>query len=270
MEKETKSVRFLYNTYPGRFILKGLVRPGVSKVAGKYLSSGYSRWLVKAYVKKNAIDLSGYPQREYTCFNDFFTRTREVGAFDNDPTHLLSPCDAYLTVHPVDGESVYRIKHVDYDLKTLLGSEALAAHYAGGQCLIFRLTPRHYHRYSYFCDGTVEEKRRIEGKLHCVRPVAYTQLPVFAQNSREYTVISTEEWGKVVQMEVGALLVGKICNHEGEKTVRRGEEKGYFEFGGSTIIVLLEKGKVKLDPRFSAHEEVEVTVGMRIGQSSTI
>lgn len=270
MEKETRSVRFLYNTYPGRLILKGLVKPGVSKVAGRYLSSKYSRWLVNAYVKKNEIDLSGYPKRKYTCFNDFFTRTRQMGAWDEEPTRLLSPCDAYLTVHPVGEESVYRIKHVEYDLKTLLGDEALAERYAGGQCLIFRLTPRHYHRYSYFCDGTVTEKRRLEGKLHCVRPIAYTQIPVFAQNTREYTVISTETWGTVVQMEVGALLVGKICNHDKEITVRRGEEKGYFEFGGSTIIVLLEKGKAKLDSRFSADEEVEVTVGMRIGQVSDI
>lgn len=266
MEKETLSVRFLYQTHLGRFLLKGLVRPWVSKAAGRYLSAGCSKWLVGAYVKKNAIDLTSYPQREYGSFNDFFTRSRPMGQIDKDKSHLLSPCDAYLSVHPVDENSVYQIKHMDYDLARLLGDAALAEHYAGGQCLIFRLTPRHYHRYGFFCDGTVEKNRRIDGKLHCVRPVAYTTVPVLGENSREYVLIGNRELGSVVQMEVGALLVGKICNHPNQKEVRRLAEKGYFEFGGSTIIVLLEKGKAQLDGRFSADAEVEVTMGEKIGE----
>lgn len=266
MKKETLSVRFLYHTHLGRLVLKGLVRPGVSRVAGRYLSSPYSRWLVGAYVKKNAIDLSAYPKREYRSFNDFFTRTRPLEQVDPDENHLLSPCDAYLSVHPVDESSVYHIKHMDYDLARLLGDEALARRYAGGQCLIFRLTPRHYHRYGFFCGGKVLEQRRIDGKLHCVRPVAYTTVPVFGENSREYVLLENERLGNVVQMEVGALLVGKICNHPTGEQVRRLTEKGYFEFGGSTIIVLLEKGKAQLCDRFSATEEVEVTMGEEIGR----
>ncbi len=266
MEKETLSVRFLYRTCLGRFILKGLVKPGVSKAAGRYLSSRYSQWLVGVYVKKNAIDLSAYPKRKYHSFNDFFTRTRSLGQVDGNRNHLLSPCDAYLSVHPVDENSVYHIKHMDYDLARLLGDEMLAKRYAGGQCLIFRLTPRHYHRYGFFCDGKVLERHRIDGKLHCVRPVAYTTVPVFGENSREYVLLENEQLGSVVQMEVGALLVGKICNHPMEETVQRLAEKGYFEFGGSTIIVLMEKGKGQLEERFSADTEVEVTMGEKIGQ----
>lgn len=98
--------------------------------------------------------------------------------------------------------------------------------------------------------GKVLRARKIRGKLHCVRPIALRTVPVFAQNSREYEVIAAGKFGIVVQMEIGALLVGKINNFR-EKTdksrVWAGDEKGYFAFGGSTIVVMLQKGNVVLN-----------------------
>ena len=98
--------------------------------------------------------------------------------------------------------------------------------------------------------GKVLRARKIRGKLHCVRPIALRTVPVFAQNSREYEVIAAGKIGIVVQMEIGALLVGKINNFR-EKTdksrVWAGDEKGYFAFGGSTIVVMLQKGNVVLN-----------------------
>lgn len=267
MKQETRSVRFLYQTKAGRCCLKVLVQPWVSKIAGAYLSSCLSRPLVSAYVKKNKIDLSGYPQRKYRCFNDFFTRQRNTDDADTTPSHLISPCDAYLSVYPIRDDSVYTIKHTQYRLDQLLDDPELAKHYAGGTCLIFRLTPMHYHRYCFSCRGKVAKCKRIDGKLHCVRPIAYTSIPVFTQNSREYVLIQSEQFGKVVQMEVGALLVGKIKNHPVADAAQQGKEKGYFEFGGSTIILLLEKDRVQIDPAFLTKPEVEkdVRYGMNIG-----
>lgn len=258
MKKESPSIRFLYGTKPGRFCLKALVRPWVSKGVGVFLSSGLSRPMVSGFIKKNQIDMADYPQRKYRSFNDFFTREREN---EIDPAPLISPCDAYLSVFPIREDSVYTIKHTRYDLAQLLGDDALAKQYAGGTCLIFRLTPSHYHRYCYACSGEISEKKRIKGKLHCVRPIAYTSIPVFTQNSREYVLIQSKQLGQVVQMEVGALLVGKIKNHPVGGTVSRGKEKGYFEFGGSTIILLLEKGRIQIAPDLLGDEEKDVRYG---------
>lgn len=266
MSQEASSIRFLYGTKAGRVCLKALTRPWLSKAAGAFLSSPLSRPVVSTYVKRNHIDLTAYPQRKYRSFNDFFTRTRSTADADTTVGHLVSPCDAFLSVYPIDENRTYHIKHIDYSLDRLLGNSALAERYAGGTCLIFRLTPSHYHRYCFACNGHISTKKRIDGKLHCVRPIAYTTLPVFAENSREYAVIDSDEFGKVVQMEVGALLVGKISNHP-LNHAQQSKEKGYFEFGGSTIILLLEKGRIAIEPTFliDPEKEKDVHYGIKIG-----
>lgn len=261
MKQETASIRFLYGTAPGRFCLKVLVQPWISKTAGVFLSSGLSKPMISGFIKKNHIDLTAYPQRKYRSFNDFFTRERKN---EIDTAPLISPCDAYLSAYPIGEDSVYTIKHACYDLAQLLGDKELATRYAGGTCLIFRLTPSHYHRYCFACNGKISGAKRIDGKLHCVRPIAYTSIPVFTQNSREYVLIQSEQFGNVVQMEVGALLVGKIKNHPVADTVQQGKEKGYFEFGGSTIILLLEKDRVSIDPKLLTIEEKDVRYGQKL------
>lgn len=266
MKKETLSIRFLYGTKVGRCCLKILIQPWISKAVGAFLSTPLSRPIVTMYVKKNKVDLSAYPQRSYHSFNDFFTRKRNTDQADTTAAHLISPCDAYLTVYPIDDNRTYHIKHIDYHLDQLLHDPELAARYTGGTCLIFRLTPSHYHRYCFSCSGNMEAAQRINGKLHCVRPIAYTSMPVFAENSREYVLIDSPEFGKVIQMEIGALLVGKISNHK-VSFAQQATEKGYFEFGGSTIILLLEKDRIAIDPNLLALPETEkdVSYGSRIG-----
>lgn len=270
MKQETKSVRFLYNTKLGRCCLKVLSQPWFSKLAATFLNSPLSRPIVPLYAKRNHIDLQEFSKQKYRSFNDFFTRQRIDDSADTTPGHLISPCDAFLSVYPIRDDSVYTVKHVRYRLEQLLDNAELAKRYAGGTCLIFRLSPQHYHRYCYACNGYAEQQKRIRGKLHCVRPIAYASMPVFAQNSREYTVIHSAQFGEVTQMEVGALLVGKIKNYPMGRFVRQGSEKGYFEFGGSTIILLLEKDRVRIDPSFLAGlgKEIDVRKGVKIGQLS--
>lgn len=245
MKKESLSVRFLYQTLPGRIVLKVLTRPFFSKAAGAYLDSRLSRWMVPLFIKRHGIDMEGF-EKKYRSFNSFFTRKRRVEEIDITPEHFISPCDGFLSVYSISEEQTYQIKHVEYRLEELLKSRRLAKRYAGGTCLIFRLTPQDYHRYCYVSDGVVRRSRTVPGKLHCVRPIACGAFPVYAQNSREYTELKTQRFGAIIQMEIGAMLVGKICNYPRDGQVFQGEEKGYFEFGGSTILLLVEKGKLEL------------------------
>lgn len=265
-EKETLALRFLYKTPPGRLILKGLVQPGFSKAAGRFLSSPASRHIVPVYKKLNDINTEDCASQEYASFNEFFYRKRREEHFDDEPAGLISPCDGLLSVYPVDGRSTYRIKNVDYDLKQLLRDERLAQRYSGGLCLVFRLTPKHYHRYCFAADGKISCSRRIEGVLHCVRPIAYTSRPVFIENSREYVVIDTEDFGEIIQMEVGALMVGKIHNHEPAFQAVKGQEKGYFEFGGSTIIVLTQKDRLDVPEEYIQKTRLGLETDIRKGQ----
>ena len=127
--------------------------------------------------------------------------------------------------------------------------------------------------YAYAESGVKSRNRFIEGGLHTVRPVALEERPVFTENCREYCLIKTEKFGTLVQMEVGAMLVGKISNDNmGKGPVKRGEEKGHFEYGGSTIIVLLRRGaaEIREDILQASKEGIEtpVKLGEAIGQST--
>ncbi len=270
MNKETGTVRFLYKTAFGRLLLKLLTCPFVSKIGGAFLGSCLSRFMVKRFIRKNGIDMSEYEQRKYKSFNDFFTRRRTVRDFETDEEHVISPCDGHLSVYEIGENSVFDIKNAKYDTARLFNSAEIAERYRGGLCLIFRLTPLNYHRYSFACSGTLSEREKIKGKLHCVRPIAYTEFPVFCENAREVVYIDSDRFGRVAQMEVGALLVGRITNPPYSERAVQGEEKGYFEFGGSTIILAFEKDRLKLSDKFlkavGTATEIPVRLGDEIGE----
>lgn len=248
---DSLTLRFLYRTAPGRVLLKLLIQPKVSEAAGRYLSSRASKWLVPYYIRKHDIDMKGVeiPSGGFASFNDFFTRKRAMALPKRAEDDLLSPCDGWLSLVKIRNTAVFMIKATRFSLQDLLDDAKLAEQFRDGEALIFRLTPADYHRYCYAADGQILLEKKIVGKLHCVRPIALRGIPVFAQNSREYQVIRTERFGTMVQMEIGALLVGKIKNHDRAQNlnnVQIGEEKGYFEFGGSTIILLFQKDAIRL------------------------
>ncbi|MBQ6968122.1 MAG: phosphatidylserine decarboxylase [Lachnospiraceae bacterium] len=266
---ESPIILFLYRTVPGRLLLKILVNPCLSKAASVFFSSKISAFLIPGFVRKNGIDLRQYivPEGGYGSFNDFFTRKRRRKFRPEPKPGLQSPCDGFLSVKEIGSNAVFNIKHCSYSLESLLRDRALAKIFAGGTAFIFRLTPANYHRYNFCADGNIICKRRIKGVLHCVRPVAVERVPVFTENSREYVVMENDRMGKVIQMEVGAMLVGKITDHpvsEPGQVVTGGEEKGYFEYGGSTIIVITEhrvKLSGELSGRIKGDSEIPVVAG---------
>ncbi|WP_434310339.1 phosphatidylserine decarboxylase [Hominifimenecus sp. rT4P-3] len=260
---------FLYHTPVGRCFLKVLTKPALSNVVGRFLDLPVSRPLIPGFIRKNQLDLSDYRLEDWPCFNDFFTRRLKDGVrpVDQNPEHLIAPCDGLLTAYPVDRQAVFSIKDSSYTVYDLLRSRGLAEAFLGGTCLIFRLTPSHYHRYCYPDSGKKSENRFLPGILHTVQPVATEACPVYRQNSREYTVLRTEHFGDMVMMEVGAMLVGRICNeHPGRMPVLRGQEKGRFEFGGSTIILLLQKGTVEIREDILAATERNEEFPIRLGE----
>ena len=268
------SLEFLYGTAAGRLVLRPLVSRPVSRLCGRFLDTGLSRPLIRPFIRHTGIDTADYDLSAVRCFNDFFCRPLKRGrrTIDRDPDALIAPCDGLLTAVEIRGDTVLPVKQSRYSLERLLDDRALAAEFQGGTCLVYRLCVEHYHRYSYFDSGRKGENVFLPGILHTVRPIALEGNPVFTENCREYTVVDTEHFGRAVQMEVGAMLVGKIVNdHPWPRTVTRGEEKGHFEYGGSTIIVLLKKSAALLRPDLIAlsarGEELPVKLGERIGSA---
>ena len=270
-KRKDRALRFLYQTRTGRMLLKPLTCRPVSKASGKFLDSPMSKPLIKPFVRKNHIPLEDYYADDFHSFNDCFTRKiREpLRPIDPAPEAFIAPCDGLLSVYPVQGDTVLPVKQSRYTLPDLLGGDKLAARYRDGLCLVFRLCVDHYHRYCYVDSGSKGDNHFLPGKLHTVRPVALAAGPVFTQNCREYTVLNTDGFG---QVEVGAMLVGKIRNHQGAGPIVRGQEKGMFLYGGSTIILLVEKDRVSLPQSLldaaRRGEEVPVRMGQRIGTAA--
>jgi len=267
-------IRFLYNTAPGRIALRLFITRTVSKAVGVFMDSRASRLMIRWFIRSNRIDMSEYVSKKYSSFNDFFTRKTKEGrrTFSKVLSDLPAPCDGKLTAYNIAANSAFQIKGSVYTLNSLLKDRALADEFAGGVCLIFRLTPDDYHRYSFVDDGEVVSRKRIKGVLHTVRPIACRYCNVYAQNTREYVVMNTKRFGKAVQMEVGALFVGRISNRPLRDSFKRGEEKGMFEFGGSTIVMLFQKDAVTIDDAIyentRRNRETVVKMGCKIGEKS--
>lgn len=267
---------FLYDTAVGRMLLRGISCRGVSRIGGKYMDSRLSCMHISRFIHKNSIDMDEYEKADYASFNQFFTRKikAERRPVDMSPDSLIAPCDGLLSAYKITDGAVYPIKQSYYTVADLLGGDSAAKLFDGGICLVFRLCVDNYHRYGYIDSGEKGENVFIGGRLHTVRPIALRRYPVFVQNSREYTIMHTDNFGTAAQIEVGALMIGRILNHHGAGRIKRGEEKGMFLYGGSTVVVLLEKGAAQVDElyfnRTTSGEETPVRYGQRIGKKSDI
>ena len=235
------------------------------------MNSSLSKRRIAPFIKENKIDMSQYEQREFKSYNDFFTRKIVDGKrpFLADDNVLISPADSKLSCYKIDQDSRFMIKDTRYSLGELLEDDELAKEYMNGYWMIFRLTVDDYHRYSFIDDGKIIGNKYIKGRFHTVNPIANDYYPIYKQNSRSYTIIESKNFGKMIQMEVGAMMVGRIVNHD-KKLCFKGEEKGYFEFGGSTVIILLKENQVVIDNDIIENsmndKETVVKLGETIGK----
>lgn len=268
--EEGALLRFLYRTPVGRLLLRPLCAPAFSRACGRFLDAPASRRLIPAFVRKNGVRLEDYEAARYRSFNDFFTRKirPELRPVDGAADALIAPCDGLLSAYRIGRGTVIPAKQSRYAIADLLGDAAAARRFEGGACLVFRLCVDHYHRYCFVDGGEMIWERFMEGELHTVRPIALETLPVFVRNCRSAALMQTDHLGCVAQVEVGAMLVGRICNHPAPPRFERGMEKGMFLYGGSTVMLLIEAGRVRLpDALFSIAEsgaEIPVRMGERI------
>ena len=269
-EKEygKKKLDFLYNTFLGRVLLKLIFsRVWFSKLQAIYQNSKISKRKILPFILKYNVDMSVYENQSYNSFSDFFKRKRIIKnkTFENE---LIAIADSKLQVFSIQDNLELKIKQSIYSLNELIQDEQIVKKYKDGTCLIYRLSMDDYHRFMFLDDGNIINSKKIKGVLHTIRPIS-KRYNVFCQNSRQVTFLNTKNFGRVIQIEVGAMLVGKIVNYK-KINFKRLEEKGYFDFGGSTIVQLFEKEKIKIDGDILAKSkeniETKVEIGMKIGE----
>lgn len=232
-------LKFLYHTASGRFLLKAFAaRPFFSFLQGLWKKSRFSAREIKPFAEKYGINITNEQLSSFKSFNDFFTRAHEP-IISPDENVLTAPADSKISYFRITDELKINVKNSLYTVSELLESPNTAEKFKGGTCIVYRLCADDNHHYYYIDDGCLLWKKKIKGLLHTVRPIS-KDYKVFSRNFREVSLLQTAHLGIAAQIEVGALLVGKIRNYD-RTEFKKNEEKGFFEFGGSTIIILLNK-----------------------------
>jgi phosphatidylserine decarboxylase len=271
-------LRWLYHTATGKAALSSVVkRRFLSRWYGRKMDASASCRKIPEFVRDLSIDMNeaSAPIESFASFNDFFIRTLKPTArpVDPSPQAVVSPADGKaLAFENLSGFETFFVKGQRFLLNSFLQDEALAQRYADGTLMIVRLAPADYHRFHFPADGVISASKPIKGAYKSVSPIAVRHaLGVYWQNKREYSVLKTEAAGDILICEVGATMVGTIVQtYEDETSVHKGQEKGYFKFGGSTVILLFEKGQVKVDADILENTrngyETSVKMGTRIAQ----
>ena len=266
---QDRFLAWLYGSHLGRALLPILVRPAISKLGGIVLNSKLSTLGIAGFIRSNNIDMSQFEQREFSSYNDFFTRKilPSKRPICPDERALISPCDSVLSAYRVAENTQFHIKGTEYTLEQLLRSKELATLFDRGTVLVFRLTVADYHRYCYPVSGNKTQDKLLPGIFNTVNPIAAACRPIYKENTRVLSVVTSDVFGQVLVMEVGALMVGKIVHEHPEAcAVTRGTEKGRFEFGGSTIIVCLQENAAEIDAVYFQNTEQNIETPVQYGQ----
>ena len=251
-----------------------------SRLYGLWHKSRFSQKKILPFIEKYNIDIAEFanPVAEFTSFNDFFIRAlqKEKRPICWDKSVVIVPADGRCLVFPdIDAVDGFYVKEKKFSLTTLLQDEKLSLQYQQGSMAIIRLAPVDYHRFHFPFDCFAHPAYLINGYLFSVNPVAVKQnIHIFSENKRMITEMDAETFGKVLFIEVGATNVGSIYqNYEVGQIFQKGEEKGYFSLGGSSIIMLFQKGKIVFDKDLidASEKKIETKVkwGTSLGRSAS-
>ena len=254
-----KFIEWLYESNSGKSLSTLICKAPLSKFYGALQDLPLSQQKVQPFIKKFNIKMEDYLPEDgrsekspYSSFNQFFIRRFRPGKrpIVQTKTEMAAFSEArYFGYESVRDDEVVPVKGHNLQPKALLANTKWEKTFEDGPLLLARLCPVDYHRYHYPDNGSIVDDYRVSGLYHSVNPLALkSKQDILITNERHVTILETENFGKLAYIEVGAICVGKIIQSkplDKGRAFARGEEKGYFLFGGSTVIVIGEKGKWK-------------------------
>ncbi|MEI6534114.1 MAG: phosphatidylserine decarboxylase [Verrucomicrobiaceae bacterium] len=269
-------LRWVYENPLGRAALWLLVKRAVfSRWYGWRMNRPASRAMIAPFITRYGIDtneMADAPE-SFPHFNAFFSRKLKPAArpMEMDSETIIFPADGrHFAIPDIAANDGIFVKGIHFDLAALLGDVALSERFAGGALLISRLCPVDYHRFHFPCAGTPGEPRLLNGPLYSVNPVALRQRPgIFWENKRYVTELQTSNCGKVLLMEIGATCVGRVVHTcRASQPESKGAEKGFFLFGGSSVITIFEPHRVKFADDLLEHSAQGREVYARMGEAA--
>lgn len=274
-----KFLKFLYYNPFGKLPLELLVkRKFLSALYGKKMDSPSSCKLIPDFVKEHNINMEESIKSidEFQSFNDFFTRKLKPNsrAIQREKGVLASPADGKVFVlENINKDSHFFVKGEKFTLEEFFRNKSFAKKYDNGIMFIIRLAPVDYHRFHFPASGLISKSKVINGAYYSVSTHAIrTNFRIFCENKRSFSTLFTDQFKDICIAEIGATMVGGIKQTYIPYTyVEKGDEKGYFFFGGSTVILLLEKQSFKIDKDLLENSkkgiETKVYMGERLGIS---
>lgn len=265
-------LKLLYNRY-GSFLRWFITNPSlISKIAGWYADSSISKKDIDAFIKKYDIDIKEIeePLESFESFNGFFTRKikPEARPINQDPLMITSPADGLVYAAPnITPETEVLVKGKSFDLEALLQNEHLAQNFYGGTLVVIYLGPWDYHRFHFPCDAYPYSPKRINGIYESVNPLVYTMgIQPLTENERHLIMLKTTDNQNIAFLPVGALCVGRITEtYQTGRWYKKGEEAGYFSFGGSTIVLVFPKDFMELHSTIASHTFTPIKMGQPLG-----
>jgi phosphatidylserine decarboxylase len=263
-------IDLLYGNSWGSKILSHAVAcsPLLSRFYGALQKSKCSKRKIQPFIEKYDVDTAEFLKTDFSSFNDFFIRKLKPRSLSSS-TVILPADGRYLVFPNLSTTDGFFVKGKKFTLETLLQDSALAKKYAQGSMVLARLAPVDYHRFHFPVDCIPEKPQPIRGKLFSVNPIALRKnIGILAENKRMITPLQTKPFGTILFIEVGATFVGTI--HETftpNQPYSKGDEKGYFSFGGSSLILLFEPGKIEFDQDLIEASERKIEVLGKMGQS---
>lgn len=247
-----------------------------SRLAGWFADTRWSRRRILPVIRDLAIDATEFadPVESYPTFNAFFTRRLKPGArpFSPDDSDIASPADGRVLVYPrLQNSTLVPVKGNSFTVDDLLGYPAAEFH--DGSLAVIRLCPADYHRFHFPCKGRLIEQRRIQGRYHSVNPLVLALgIDVFSQNERHVALLENARLARYAYVEVGAFGVGSIVQTYTGPVVQKGDEKGYFQYGGSTVLLVFQPGKILFEKDLLTHSaegyETFLRAGQRLGKTA--
>jgi len=267
-------LRWLYNSGAGGFLAPLLVgTPLPSRLWGLLHRTRWSRRRIPAFVEQMGIDMSESAKgvAEFGSFNDFFVRGLRAGSRPvcPEPGVLVAPVDGKVLAYSrLEAQATFRVKRAAFNLEGLLRDAALASAFAGGSMIVCRLGLSDWHHFHFPDSGTPGPAVAIPGRYHAGGPYAERALvPFFAENHRMLTLFESDHFGPMAIVEVGALTVGSIRQRfQPGARVEKGDPKGFFELGGSTVVLLFRQGAIELEEELRVLTARQIECYVRMGR----
>lgn len=270
-----KSVHFLYTCPLGKILLKSIFcgRP-IQYLQGLFMDIFLSRFLIKSFIRNYQIDMNDslLSENQFKSFNAFFTRKLKQGSrfVNDDDNKIISPADGKILVFEKADQSMnFYIKGTSFDITGFIADKKLSEQFVNASMAIIRLAPVDYHRFHFPVSCIPSKSVLIKGKYYSVSPLALRRnIEIFNQNKREICLLKSKQGSDILMIEVGATFVGGIKQTyvPGIET-EKGMEKGFFKFGGSTVVLLFKEDTIQFDKDLLDNTRKGFETTIRMGES---